>query len=150
MSASSPVKLLSVTLGDQLFGIDISHISDILPRQDDTPVPQAGRRISGLINLRGHIVTLIHVRHCLGLACEDQAKMNVVIEYGHELYGLLFDQVADIIDLHPGDMEPIPSVLDERWHGIGRGLFRLPQGLLILLNTDKLVEAAAPNPLETA
>lgn len=139
-----PLKILSVMLGGQLFGIDIGHISDILPRQDDTPVPQAGRRISGLINLRGHIVTLIHVRLCLGLSSQDTSKMNVVIEYGGELYGLLFDEVGDILDLDRVDMESVPSVLDERWHGLGQGVFRLPQGLLILLDAVKLVESARP------
>lgn len=136
--------LLTVTVGDQHFGLDVRDVQEILPREVGTPVPQSGKRISGLINIRGHIVTLVDVRTCLGMKESDAAKMNVTVEHDGEIYGLLFDSVGDIIEIGADDMETIPTVLNERWHGMADGIFIRPKNLLIKLNKEQLVTAAWP------
>jgi purine-binding chemotaxis protein CheW len=139
------LKILTVTIGQQLFGIEAEHISSIMERTEGTEVPQAGSRIAGLINMRGRIVTMVDVRECLGMtSSNDTAKMNVSVEEGGEMYGMLFDSVDDILELPPEKMEPVPAVLDARWNGIAKGIYRLPENLLIVLDTEKLVTASWP------
>jgi purine-binding chemotaxis protein CheW len=137
-------QILSLKIGTQLFGIDICAINDVLRRQDATPVPLSGAHIHGLMNLRGHIVTLIHVYSCLGLNTQDQAKMTIVVEHHKELYGLLFDEVGDILELDSQTLEPAPPTLDASWQHKSDGVFRLAQGLMVLLDPYKLIESAKP------
>lgn len=144
------MKVLTVMLGGQLFGVEIDDINDIIPASACTPVPGAGPRIAGLLNLRGHIITCILVRHCLGFSQSGENRMNVIIRRPqNELYGLLFDEVFEILELAPEQMEPIPSILDQHWQGLSRGMFRCPEGLLILLDAERLIESAAPPESET-
>lgn len=141
----APLRLLTVMSGTQLFGLDLAVIDAILPRGTQiAPVPLAGRKVAGLVNVRGHIVTLLDIRSCLGLAGDDLARMNVTINKGNEIYGLLFDSVGDIVDVNRADMEPVPAILDERWHGMAGGIFRQPANLLILLDVEKIIDAAQP------
>lgn len=143
--SDSVIKILTATIGDQLFGIEAESVSSIMERIESTEVPQAGNRIAGLINMRGRIVTMVNVRACLDMTGNrDAAQMNVSVEDGGEMYGLLFDSVDDILELPPEQMEPVPAVLDERWNGIAKGIYRLPQNLLIVLDTKKLVTASWP------
>jgi purine-binding chemotaxis protein CheW len=146
------VQVLSVTLGGQMFGIEIDAITDIIPHIPDTPVPQAGPNISGLMNLRGHIVTCINVRHCLGFTDKDDGngnsadRMDIVVRHGAELYGLRFETAQDIRTLDLTAREAVPSILAERWRGLSKGLFRQNDGLLILLDADLIIEAAGVLP----
>ncbi len=138
------LKILGLRVGDQLFGVRIDCVSDIMRREAETPVPWSGKKIAGVMNLRGHVVTIINLCASLGMNDSSQTRMSIVIEYRDELYGFLCDSVTDILDLDPDDMAPVPLVLDERWQGLGEGIFTLPGDLMILLDTAKLVEAATP------
>lgn len=136
-------QVLSVMIGEQLFGIDIIAIQDVLRRAESAPVPLAGERIVGLMNLRGHIVTLIHIAKCLGVETGAQANMNIVIEHHKELFGLLFERVGDIQEIDMNRLEPMPPTLDRTWHVISDGVCRLPEGLMIVLNPYALIESAS-------
>lgn len=143
------LSVLQVRLGKQLFGLDISKISDIIVQMPFTPVPRAGKGVAGLINLRGHIVTLLRPGHVLGISPAVENGGNIiVIEKKNELYGLLFDSVAEIVSLRMDEMEPITTVLDEEWDGVATGVFRLEPDLLVLLNAENLITGAAPEPMQ--
>ena len=141
---SQPLKILGLRVGDQLFGVRIDCVSDIMLRGSETPGPWSGNKVAGVMNLRGHVVTVVNLCNSLSMNDSGHARMNIVIEYHDELYGFLCDSVTDILDLDLADMAPVPLVLEERWQGLGAGIFTLPDDLMILLDTEKLVEAAAP------
>lgn len=141
---SQPLKILGLRVGGQLFGVRIDCVSDIMRRDSETYVPWSGRKIAGVMNLRGHVVTVIDLCANLGMNDSLQTRMNIVIEYHDELYGFLCDSVTDILDLDLADMAAVPLVLEERWQGLGEGIFTLPGDLMILLDTARLVEAATP------
>src|SRR5690606_15769756 len=98
----------AVKIGEHLLGIDIECIEDVLHRVNATPVPRAGDKIDGVINLRGHIVTMIRVCACVGVPCDNNERMTVVVESGKELFGLLVNKVDDICVLDNEMMEPVP------------------------------------------
>jgi purine-binding chemotaxis protein CheW len=138
------LRILTVMIGEQHFGLDVSRINAIMSRQESTDIPQAGERVAGLINVRGHIVMLVNVKACLGMSGADCARMNVTVEHGGEIYGLLFEAVGDIVELDSDLMEPVPTILEERWQGMASGIFRRPKTLLIMLDIDKLIAIAQP------
>lgn len=142
MSEPQIEKILGLHIGEHLFGVRISRVSDIMLRAGETPVPWAGEKIAGVMNLRGHVVTVINLCASLGMKNTPETRMNIVVEYNDEFYGLLCDAVSDILDLNMNDMAPVPLVLEERWQGLAEGIFSMPGQLMILLDTHKLVEAA--------
>src|SRR6185312_17158778 len=89
---------VTLTVADQLCGVPVLAVRDILGEQTITRIPLAPPEIAGSLNLRGRIVTAIDLRRRLQLppAPEAQPRMSVVAEQGGELYALLVDQVSEV------------------------------------------------------
>src|ERR1700744_6311264 len=87
---------VTLTVADQLCGVPVLGVRDILGEHKITRIPLAPPEIAGSLNLRGRIVTAIDLRRRLHLpaAPDDQPQMSVVAEQGGELYALLVDQVS--------------------------------------------------------
>jgi purine-binding chemotaxis protein CheW len=137
---------VTFTVAGQLFGIPVLKVQDILVPDKIAPVPLAPPEVRGSINLRGRIVTVIDVRTRLGLApSHDEGGhgegqgMGVTVENGHDLYTLLVDSVGDVISLAPDLYESNPSTLDQSWMEFADGVFRLEGRLMVVLNTEHLL-----------
>lgn len=133
---------LSITINDQIFGIPILQVQDVLGEQKITRIPLAPPAIAGSLNLRGRIVTAIDVRKCLGLeaASERLSGMSVVVENKGELYSLMIDSIGDVLSLKLKDFEQNPPTLDSLWRDISQGIFRLENDLLVVLDVPKLLD----------
>lgn len=134
---------LTIIIADQIFGIPILQVQDVLGEQKVTKVPLAPRAIAGSLNLRGRIVTAIDVRACLGLPKLEQAgskTMSVVVENQNELYSLMIDKVGDVMSLSSRDYENNISTLDPQWRNVCQGIYRLKDKLLVVLDVPRLLE----------
>jgi purine-binding chemotaxis protein CheW len=107
-----------------------------------TRVPLAPREVAGVLNLRGRIVTAIDMRSSLGLPARETGKppMAVGIEKSGEAYGLVIDQVGEVLSLNREDCEPNPANLDPRWRKVSRGVYRLDGNLLVVLDVDRILD----------
>lgn len=133
---------LTFVLADQLFGIPVLQVQDILSSQNITPVPLAPKEIAGALNLRGRIVTAIDVRTRLGIEkdTEKTKHMSIVVEDGNELYSLIIDEVGDVLSLSDKEFERNPATLDPVWSDISGGIYRLDGKLLVVLDVSKLLD----------
>lgn len=133
---------LTLTIADQMFGIPVLQVQDVMGEQKMTRVPLAPREIAGSLNLRGRIVTAINMRRRMGL--DDLAAglkyMNIVVDYKADLYSLMVDNVGEVVPLSDGDFESNPPTLDPLWRQLSLGIYRLDQKLLIILDVTKLFE----------
>ena len=132
---------LTITIADQIFGIPVLQVQDVLGEQKVTKIPLAPPEVAGALNLRGRIVTAINVRKKLGLE-EDgnfDHQMSVVVEHENELYSLIIDQVGDVLALEHSDYEPTPATLDPLWRNISQGIYRMENRLLVVLDVPKLL-----------
>lgn len=143
---------LSLTVHEQTFGIPVLQVQDVLSAQKVAPVPLSPPKISGSINLRGRIVTVIDMRVVLGLEpfSDDQNPKSVVVEYGDEAYSLLVDEVGEVLELNVGECEPNPPTLDLRWREMSKGLFRLEDELLMVLDISQVLTDPEVAPAEQA
>jgi purine-binding chemotaxis protein CheW len=134
---------LIIYLADQIFGIPVLQIQDVLRDMQVTHVPLAPYEVSGALNLRGRIVTAINVRRRLGLPEYDgnRGGLSVVVEHNHELYSLVIDRVGDVVTVYDKDLEANPPTLDEVWKNISNGIFRMDNNLLIVLDVSKLLDS---------
>lgn len=127
---------------NQLFGIPILQVQDVLSEQKITKIPVSSPEIAGALNLRGRIVTAIDVRRTLALpdAQENESEnMNVVVELDGELYSLIVDSIGEVLNLYEDDCEKNPSTLDVKWKKVAGGVYRLDKELLVVLDVKKML-----------
>jgi purine-binding chemotaxis protein CheW len=133
------------------FGVEVQKVQEVLRHQDMTKVPLAGAVIGGLINLRGQIVTAIDLRRRLGFGDrrEGQVPMNVVIRCDDGAVSLLVDEIGDVVEVEDGTFEPPPDTLNGESRELIRGVYKLKDKLLHLLDAEKaLVSLNADIPRE--
>jgi purine-binding chemotaxis protein CheW len=135
---------VTAAIGDQLFGLPILRVQDVFLPERLTRVPLAPPEIAGILNLRGRIVTLIDMRRCLGLAprSDGAPPMAIGVESGGESYGLLIDNVGEVLKLDDAAREPNPINLDRRLARVCTGIHRLEGQLLLLVDVDRVLEGA--------
>lgn len=137
-------EFVTIYVGNQLCGIPVLKVRDVLGPQKITRVPLAPPEVAGLLNLRGRIVTAIDLRRRLGLEprpAEDKG-MSVVVEQRGELYSLMVDSVGEVLNLPEAAFERNPATLDPLWRRFSEGVYRLKEGLLVVLNGDSLLDYA--------
>lgn len=137
---SRDYEYVTVLVGGQLFGLPIEDVHDVFLVANVTPVPLAGAEVVGLINLRGRIVTAISLRRRLRLPEGGRFDMAVGIEFGGESFGLAVDTVGEVLRLPVEDREPNPINLDAAWSRLSKGVHRLPEGLLIILDIAAVLD----------
>jgi purine-binding chemotaxis protein CheW len=135
---------VTATVGEQLFGLPIARVQDVFMPEQVTPVPLAAAEIAGLINLRGRIVTMIDMRRRLGLPADGHrpVPMAIGVEWRNESYGLLIDEIGEVLMLPAAGREPAPANLDVRLARVAAGVHRLDEGLLMVLDVDRVIDGA--------
>lgn len=135
---------VTAIIDGQLFGLPILRVQDVFAPERLTKVPLAPAEIAGVLNLRGRIVTLIEMRHRLGLEQRknDSPVMAVGVESRGESYGLLIDSVGEVLKLHDVACEPNPSNLDPGLASVSTGIYRLDGQLLMVLDVDRVLDIA--------
>ena len=141
MNSGDSDEFVTVTIAEQLFGIPVLVVQDILGPQKITKIPLAPAEVGGALNLRGRIVTAIDVRRRLGLAEkeDDSESMSVVVEHGGELYSLVVDAVGEVLSMSADTYESNPPTLDPIWREVSGGIYRLNGELMIVLEVDNLL-----------
>jgi purine-binding chemotaxis protein CheW len=130
-------------IGDQMLGIPVLQVQDILQSDKIASIPLAPPEVKGSINLRGRIVTVFNVRQRLGLkplpAEEEKHCMGVTVELEHELYTLQVDRVGDVIGLPAEEFENNPGTLDALWREFTTGVYRLEERIMVVLDVERLL-----------
>jgi purine-binding chemotaxis protein CheW len=151
MTASKPAmartsgQFSTFFVGDLFFGVDVLHVQEVLRAQHMTPVPRAPEVIEGLINLRGQIVTAIDMRRRLQLppnSADHAAPMNMVVRTADGAVSLLVDEIGDVVDMDASDYERPPDNLAPAAKELIRGVYKLKDRLLLVLDEERAVDLA--------
>lgn len=125
---------------DSLFlGIDVQQVQEVIRYQEMTRIPLAATAIRGLINLRGQIVTAIDMRCWLELPPRPPTElpMNVVVRDGENAVSLLVDRIGDVLEVDDESFELPPSTIRANVRGLINGAYKLPDQLLLVLDTGR-------------
>jgi purine-binding chemotaxis protein CheW len=142
-SAAGPVtEYVTVTIGDQLFGLPIFRVQDVFVLGRLTQVPLAPPEVAGILNLRGRVVTAIDMRTRLDLGSRAKGEqiMAIGIEFRGESYGLLVDAVGEVMALRNSACEAKPANLDPRLNRVAAGIYRLEGQLMVVLDVDRVLD----------
>ncbi len=136
------IEYVTVTVGEQLFGLPIARVHDVFMPARITRVPLARPEIVGVLNLRGRIVTMLDMRSRLGLPPlkNGAERMAVGVEFRGEAYGLLVDAVGEVMRLPRSGRDPNPAHLDPSWATVTAGVHPLEARLMVVLDIDRLLE----------
>ena len=136
------VQLVTFFCGDVLLGLRIEQVQEINRQTTVTPVPEASDFVSGAINLRGELATVIDLNKVLGLARPSITKKtrNVMVTQEKELIGLLVDSVSDIITVPVTDLVESPANvigIDARFF---QKVYVTPDNIVVLLELDEVIQ----------
>ena len=144
-STGSSTEYVTAMIGGQLFGLPIARVQDVFMPDRMTQVPLSSPDIAGILNLRGRIVTVIDMRCRLGVQQQksEQPPMAIGIECRGESYGLLIDDIREVMNLPDSMREDNPINLDARLAQVSSGIIRLNSQLLVVLDIDRVLHVGA-------
>ena len=127
------------------FGIEVLEVQEVLRYQEMTRVPRAPDVIEGLINLRGQIVTAVDMRRKLKLhpRPETMVPMNMVVRAADGAVSLLVDEIGDVIEVESSSFERPPENVDPAIRELVRGIHKLKDRLLLVLDIDQTLNLDA-------
>ncbi|HET6574181.1 MAG TPA: chemotaxis protein CheW [Fimbriiglobus sp.] len=138
-------------LDGKYFGIEVMQVQEVIRYQEMTRVPLAPPVVSGLINLRGQIVTAIDLRRRLDLPDlpAGETPVNVIVRTDDGAVSLLVDEIGDVLAVSERDYERPPESLRGTARELIRGAYKLADRLLLALDLDNLLDAKAFDAPET-
>ncbi|MGI5092148.1 chemotaxis protein CheW [Treponema socranskii] len=142
----SQFQLVTFQLGDEIYGVDIMDVKEIVKIQDVRPIPNAPYYVEGIINLRGEIIPIIDLHKRFRLKSLRDEDIDTDIEGGfiilsieNNKIGIIIDRVARVVPVAADDIKDPPQMFS----GIGseyiQGVIRSDNGTyLIMLDIHKL------------
>ena len=132
-------------LDGHYFGIGVLEVQEVIRYQEMTRVPLAPAVVRGLINLRGQIVTAIDLRRRLELPdrLDGELPVNIVIRTDDGAVSLLVDEIGDVLQVTEEAFEPPPETLPGAARALIRGVYKLDDRLLLVLDLERLLDAKA-------
>jgi purine-binding chemotaxis protein CheW len=135
---------LTFQVGEEVFGLDVSNVREILEFTTVTKVPRTPDHMRGVINLRGSVVPVIDMRVKFGLSEIEKTVDTciVVVEVSYEgettIIGALVDSVQEVFELEPVQIESAPRIGDQLKTEFIKGMGKKDEGFIIILDTDRI------------
>ena len=141
LQEDSIIQLVTFSVGEEEFGVDILRVHEIIRIMNYTKVPKAPEFVEGVINLRGKIIPIIDLRRRFGMEPVPHSKSTriVVMEIDGVVLGFVVDSVSEVLRLPAGRIEPPPPVVTGVESEYIQGVGKLDGRLLILLDLDRLL-----------
>lgn len=138
-------QLVAFCLANEIYGIDISLIHEIIRLREITQIPRAAPDIEGVINLRGKIVPILDLRKRLGLPAVERtgATRIIVVEVADYTVGVVVDGVTGVLRLSDANIEPPSELVNDLDAETIRGVGKSEEKLVILLDMPRVLRVAA-------
>ena len=124
-----------------LFGMDTSMVQEVVRLTTVTPVHHAAACVIGVMNLRGHISTVIDLSARLGLGNLDLSgeKRIIIVEWCGERVGLVVDSMQDMLTIDAESIGPAPENVRSAQSHRMLGVFRHGERIVAMLDLDKVL-----------
>ncbi len=143
-SVDELLQLVSFRIGEEMFGVDILKVQEINRLTEITKVPQAPSFVEGVINLRGKVIPIIDIRKRFGMSLKecDKDTRIVVVDIETSVMGMIVDAVSEVLRIPATTVEPAPDIATSVSSEYIRGVAKLEDRLLILLELGKIFSEA--------
>lgn len=133
-------KYLIFTVGNELYGLEIRYIAEIVGLQPVTDIPEMPEYVKGITNLRGKIIPVIDARRRFHKPTReyDDRTCIIVIEATESPIGLIVDSVAEVQSIRLDDIAPPPEINNEK-HKFIIGIGKTGGNVTLLLDCKRLL-----------
>lgn len=134
-------QLVTFSLGSEEFGVDIMRVQEIIRIPPITRVPKSEAYIEGVINLRGNVIPVISLRTRFGMTRVEETDLSriVVLQVQSKVFGIWVDAVTEVLRLESESIEPPPTIAIGMDSQFIRGVGKIGERLLILLDLDNIM-----------
>lgn len=139
---TSTIQVVVFKLDNERYGVETSQVKEIIRVEEITRIPNAPDFVEGVINLRGQITTIINLRKRFGMEPKeiDANTRIIVFDYNNNTIGMMVDVVLEVKYLSAKNIEMLPSIITSRNDArFLKGIGKLPEGLLILIDLNKVL-----------
>ncbi|TAM61572.1 chemotaxis protein CheW [bacterium] len=145
------IQVVSFSLGDEEYGVDIAQVQEINRMVQITHVPRAPHFMEGVINLRGQLIPIIDLRARFGMARAEHTKNTriVVTEIGSKRVGMVVDAVSEVLRIPVEQVEDAPEMISGIETEYIRGVGKLGDRLIIMLDLQRVISASEKRELES-
>lgn len=137
-------KYLSFRIGDEVYGISIQYVTEIIVIQRITEVPDTPAFVKGVINLRGKVIPVIDIRMRFGMTARDYDERTCIIVVEHEetSVGLIVDTVNEVVDIPEENVDPPPQSHSGIESTYIEGMGKTGAKVTILLDIERVLFAS--------
>jgi len=144
MADFAGVRFLIFRVGELTCGAEVTSVREILPALTTTRIPGAPEMVSGVVNVRGTLVTVADGRRTLGQVPGNGQRSIILLESGVKPLGLAVDEVVDMVALTPEEVSPregLPGVESRFVRGVGHH----GELAFVLLDAEALIASILPS-----
>ena len=142
-AAETVSQWVTFRLEDEIYGIDVLKVQEVLRITEISPVPGAPEYVLGIINLRGNVVTVIDARNRFNLPPKesDDSSRIIVVDAFEKIVGLLVDNVSEVAYVPDSQIELAPNVGADDSNKFISGVYNREGQLLIMVDLAKLINS---------
>ena len=135
---------LTFKLNEEIFGVDVAQVREILDYVKVTKVPQTPDFMCGVINLRGSVVPVVDMNLKFGMSQVERTVNTciVVVEVNMDdsttVIGALVDSVQEVFEIEPENIEPAPKIGTKLKTDFIKGMGKQDDSFIIILDIDKV------------
>ncbi len=146
------LQLVSFTLNEEEFGIDILMVQEIIRMLQITKVPNSPDFVDGVVNIRGRIIPVVDLRCKLGMPRKEHDKETriVVVEVSGKTIGFIVDAVTEVLRIPSSIIEAPPELIAGVNSEFIKAVGKLEDRLLILIDLEKILSNSEKLKLEEA
>ena len=144
VSKTESRQLVTFQLGEELYGVNIMDVKEIVRVQSIRPIPNAPTYVEGIFNLRSEIIPIInlhkrfHLRRLVTSEEDELLSGFIILDIDGMKLGIIIDRISRVVTVEKEEIQPPPQMFS----GIGaeyiQGVVRQEEGYLIILDIRDL------------
>lgn len=147
-------KYLTFKLGEEIYGMEILCVQEIIGLLPITRLPRVTEYIRGVINLRGKVIPVMNLARRFGLPDREDTALTCIIvaelirDEGTITMGIVVDEVSEVVDIKSECIEPPPDLGAAVGERFLSGMGKVADKVVILLEVSEVLTPSAQVVLE--
>lgn len=144
LNTSDTFKFLGFSLGNEVFAIAVNNVIEVIRNKDLTSIPKTAEYITGVINFRGEILSVVSARKKLNIPSNKNTdeQIIIVIEFEqqnvHSKLGLIADKVIGVLNIKENEIQPVLEFGNYYNPEFLKGAFKYKEEILTILDVEKI------------
>lgn len=135
-------RYLEFDLGNEQYAFHLLLVREVIPVPETTPVPKAPSYFKGIMNLRGHVISVVDLRQKLGVTPkEDREEAVIIVDIEGAHIGAIVDSINRVLSFSKDQISEVPDIESQVNGKFIQGVFQKESSLTVLLDIEKVLDA---------